>query len=93
VSDPDALFDPESATAPGEPTYAEALGELEAIVAELEGEAVDVDHLSERVRRAAELVQLLRGRIGNARMEVTRVLAELDAATDGPVDPPGAGGR
>lgn len=69
--------------------YAEALRELEAIVAELEGQAVDVDHLSTRVRRAAELIQVLRTRIGAARMDVARVLADLDAELDGPSD----GGR
>lgn len=58
--------------------YAEALAELESIVGELEREAVDVDHLSERVQRAAHLVALLRERIGSARMDVTRVLADLD---------------
>ena len=63
--------------------YTDALRELEAIVAELEREAVDVDHLSNRVRRAAELVQVLRSRIGDARMEVTRVLADLDTVSDG----------
>jgi exodeoxyribonuclease VII small subunit len=68
--------------------YASALRELESIVAELEGEAVDVDHLSERVKRAAELVTILRDRIGNARMEVARVLADLDAATDTPAAQP-----
>jgi exodeoxyribonuclease VII small subunit len=60
--------------------YAEALRELESIVAELEREAVDVDHLSDRVRRASELVRALRQRIGTARMEVSRVLSDLDAA-------------
>lgn len=58
--------------------YAEALRELEGIVAELEREAVDVDHLSSRVRRAAELVEVLRDRIGSARMDVARVLSDLD---------------
>lgn len=88
MTDPDP--DPSS-----ELGYAEALRELEGIVAELEGEAVDVDHLSHRVRRAAELVRMLRGRIGDARMEVTRVLADLDAATDGttPNPSPGHPGR
>ena len=33
--------------------YAEALAELERILDELEGEAVDIDQLAERVRRAA----------------------------------------
>ena len=64
--------------------YADALNELESIVAELEREAVDVDHLSERVRRASELVRTLRQRIGTARMEVTRVLSDLDEAVAAP---------
>ena len=63
---------------PGNLGYADALRELESIVAELEGEAVDVDHLSGRVQRAAALVRVLRSRIGSARMDVARVLAELD---------------
>ncbi len=67
--------------APAELGYSEALAELEGIVAELEREAVDVDHLSIRVRRAAELVTVLRERIAGARLEVTRVLADLDEAT------------
>ena len=68
---------------PGESTgelgYAEALAELEGILHELEGDAVDVDHLGERVRRAAELIRLCRGRIDHARMEIEQVVAELDA--------------
>ena len=63
--------------------YADALRELESIVAELEREAVDVDHLSVRVQRAAELVRVLRARIGSARMDVARVLAELDDLDEG----------
>lgn len=58
--------------------YASAMRELEGIVAELEREAVDVDHLSNRVRRAAELVELLRTRIADTRMEVARVITDLD---------------
>ncbi|MGY6499766.1 MAG: exodeoxyribonuclease VII small subunit [Acidimicrobiales bacterium] len=69
---------PDDATADPTIGYAEALAELESIVAELEREAVDVDHLSERVQRAAQLVSLLRDRIGSARMDVTRVLADLE---------------
>ncbi|QGG96606.1 exodeoxyribonuclease VII small subunit [Actinomarinicola tropica] len=61
------------------PSYAAALAELEAIVAELDGEAVDVDHLSTRVQRASELLVVLRRRIGTARMEVDRVVASLEA--------------
>jgi len=73
---------PDTDATPDAPGYAEAMDELETIVAELEGEAVDVDHLSTRVQRAAELITVLRGRIGAARMEVSRVVVELDGSDE-----------
>jgi exodeoxyribonuclease VII small subunit len=61
-----------------EPGYASALGELEQILRELEGDSIDVDHLGERVRRAAVLIRLCRSRIDAARLEIEQVVAELD---------------
>jgi exodeoxyribonuclease VII small subunit len=58
--------------------YAEAFAELEEILHELEGEAVDIDHLGARVRRAAVLIRLCRGRIDAARMEIEQVVVDLD---------------
>jgi exodeoxyribonuclease VII small subunit len=60
-----------------QPGYAEALAELEAILAELERDNVDVDRLAGQVQRAAELIRLCRERIGNARMQIEHVVAEL----------------
>ena len=74
--------------------YAEAVEELEAILAELDGDEVDVDVLAERVRRAADLVQLCRRRLDAARVEVTRIVADLEAVAplDGAADTdPGEG--
>ena len=59
--------------------YAEALAELEAILAELELDNVDVDRLATQVQRAAELIRLCRERIGNARLQIEHVVAELGA--------------
>ena len=61
-------------------SYAEALAELEAILAGLEREAVDVDHLAERVQRAATLIRLCRGRLAAARLEIETVVADLERA-------------
>jgi exodeoxyribonuclease VII small subunit len=58
--------------------YADAMGELEVILAELEADDVDVDHLAERVARAAVLIELCRGRIEAARIDVTRIVTELE---------------
>ena len=60
------------------PTYAEALAELEAIVAGLESGDLDVDGLAEKVTRATELVKLCRERLANARLEVERIVTDLD---------------
>ena len=68
-------------------SYARAVQELEAILAELEDDNLDVDHLAERVARAAALVRLCRERITGTRMEVERIVADLDG---GPApEPPG----
>ena len=58
--------------------YAEAMAELEAILAEIEDEAVDVDLLARKVARAAHLVRWCRGRIDGARVDVERIIADLD---------------
>ena len=59
--------------------YAEALAELEAILAELERSDVDVDVLAERVKRAVDLIGFCRARIGNARIQIEQVVADLGA--------------
>ena len=58
--------------------YAEAVSELEDILGELEADDVDVDRLAERVRRAADLIELCRGRLTDARVEITRIVADLE---------------
>jgi exodeoxyribonuclease VII small subunit len=76
VDEPEAV----GADAGDPPTvgYAEAVAELDRILAELEDPAIDVDGLAERVRRAAELIELCRDRITRARMDVEQVVAALD---------------
>lgn len=59
--------------------YAEALEELESILAELERPDVDVDVLAERVERASMLIRLCRDRIGNARLQIDSVVDGLGA--------------
>lgn len=61
-----------------EPGYADAMGELEAILAEIEADDVDIDVLATRVSRAAELLELCRGRIDGARLQVERVVEDLE---------------
>jgi exodeoxyribonuclease VII small subunit len=58
--------------------YGDALAELESILAEIEDDAVDVDVLATRVRRAAELLRVCRDRNASARVEVTQIVADLE---------------
>jgi exodeoxyribonuclease VII small subunit len=62
--------------------YADALGELDAILRELEGSDVDVDHLAERVARASILIKLCREKISTAQIQIEQVTADLDAVAD-----------
>jgi exodeoxyribonuclease VII small subunit len=57
--------------------YAAAVEELEAILAGLEGDELDVDRLAEQVARAAELIRECRDRIAATRFEVDRIVADL----------------
>ncbi len=58
--------------------YASAVEELENILGELEESDVDVDVLAERVARASELIRVCRERIGNAKMQIEKVVAGLE---------------
>ena len=64
------------------PGYADALGELDDILRELESSDVDVDRLAERVTRAAALITICRDKITNADFQIRQVTADLDAAAD-----------
>jgi len=59
--------------------YAEAVTELEEILAGLEADDVDVDALAERVRRAAELIEACRERIAAAKLQIDEVLAARES--------------
>ncbi len=71
-----------------EPGYAAAMAELDRILGELEGDALDVDVLAERVQRASELLARCRTRIQRAQADVDRIVADLEDfdAVDEPPD-------
>ncbi|MBN4059673.1 exodeoxyribonuclease VII small subunit [Acidimicrobium ferrooxidans] len=63
-------------------SYSDAANELDAIIAALESDELDVDGLAKRVERAAVLIDICRGRIDRARVEVERIVVGLDAKTE-----------
>ena len=67
-------------TPPEELGSTAAVAELDQIVADLESSQLDVDALTAKVARAAELVTWCRGRIDGTRLQVEQVLNTLDPA-------------
>ena len=65
------------------PGYADALDELQEILASLESEATDVDQLVERVQRADVLIRHCRSRLDDAHLRVEQVVASLEPDPDG----------
>lgn len=64
-------------------TYSQALNELEKIVAEIESEEADVDLLAEKIKRAAFLISLCKGKLRSAEEEVRKVLSGME---EGPAE-------
>ena len=58
--------------------WADAISELELILTKLDDDALDVDVLAAQVARAAELIGLCRDRIARTKLEVERIVGDLD---------------
>jgi len=59
-------------------TYNEAIQELETILRSLETDQVDVDDLTARAERSAELIRLCRRKLRHAEASLDRVFDSLD---------------
>ena len=57
--------------------YANALEELETILARLERDDADVDRIAEDVERASQLISHLRSKIESTKLSVQHVVAEM----------------
>lgn len=59
------------------PSFRAAMAELDAILARIEREEIDIDVLAIELARAAELVELCREKLKRAEVEVTQILGAL----------------
>jgi len=55
--------------------YQTAMEELQTIVASLEAEAISIDDLSEKAKRAAELIQFCRDKLRSTEEEITTLFS------------------
>jgi len=60
-----------------EPGFTEAMRELETILQRIEGDELDIDRLAEELKRATALLELCRGKIRRAELEVTEIVQKL----------------
>lgn len=59
-------------------SYSDALTELESIIHLIENEEIDVDNLTEKVKRAAYLIKICKEKLRITEGEVKKVLIEME---------------
>ena len=58
--------------------FGEAIEELEGILRRVESEEIDIDDLADELKKAAALLEVCRGKIRKAELEVTQIVQALD---------------
>lgn len=58
--------------------FGEAIEELEGILQRVEQEEIDIDDLAAELEKAAKLLEICRGKIRKAELEVTQIVQALD---------------
>ena len=61
-----------------DPTYGEAMAEIEDILQKIESDELDVDELTEKVRRVANLLDLCRKKLKTTESEIQKVIEGLE---------------
>ncbi len=59
-------------------TYTDAFNELQAIVAEIEEGEISVDELSNKVKRAADLIRICKAKLTTTEEDVNKIIKELE---------------
>ncbi len=59
-------------------TYKEAIAEIEEILSQIENNELDVDELSEKVKRVSSLINMCKEKLKNTEEEIEKILKEMD---------------
>jgi exodeoxyribonuclease VII small subunit len=59
-------------------TYKEAISEIEEILSKIENNELDVDELSEKVKRVSFLIKICKDKLKNTEEEIEKILREMD---------------
>jgi exodeoxyribonuclease VII small subunit len=63
--------------------YTTAFEELQKIVSEIEQGEISVDELSEKVKRAAQLIKICKSKLTTTEEDVNKILKELSSSNSG----------
>lgn len=78
----------ENLALPEEVGFSEAVQELEKILRRIESEEIDLDRLAAELKRATALLEVCRGKVRRAEIEVRQIVdAIADVGGDGDADP------
>ena len=58
--------------------YSDAFAELQKIVSEIEDGEISVDELSEKVKRATELIKICKTKLTTTEEDVNKILKDLE---------------
>lgn len=67
---------------PDEVGFSDAINELEGILRRIEDEEIDLDRLAAELKRATALLEVCRGKVRRAEVEVKQVVDALGEPTD-----------
>jgi exodeoxyribonuclease VII small subunit len=59
-----------------EPKYEEAFAELQTIVRKMENDELDIDQMSEQLKKAQALIKLCKDKLTKTDEEIKKILAE-----------------
>lgn len=59
-------------------TYSTAIDEIESILSAIENEDIDVDELSEKIKRASELLKFCKTKLRTTEKDIEGIFEEMD---------------
>ncbi len=60
-------------------SYNEAVAEIEKLLAELNGDATDIDELAQKVKRIVELLDLCKRKLTKTETELSKIFGESES--------------
>ncbi len=60
-------------------TYQQAIEELETILSKMENNELEIDHLSNQVKRASELISFCKDKLKRTEEDVSKILDKMES--------------